>query len=94
MYEQLIDILRFMYPNASAEYLISTSNFCVMIGWGFIFLGALGLFMESIGQRRLFYEAFPLIIGGLFFIEALGMHSNIPYHSFFDFIYQILVPIP
>jgi len=90
----MIDILRFAYPNASVEYLISISNTLVIMGWAITCLGVLGLFMESIGQGRLFYEAFPLIIFGLFCIEALGMHSNIPYHSFFDFIYQILIPIP
>ena len=75
----MIDILRFVYPNASAEYLISISNVCVIIGWFNAFLGLLGLFMESIGQKRLFYEAFPLIILGFFFIEVLGMHSNFFY---------------
>ena len=90
----MFDILRFMYPNASDESLSSGSNFFVLMGWCFIFIGASGLVVESIGQGRLFYEAFPLIIFGLFCIEALGMHSNIPYHSFFDFIYQILIPIP
>ena len=75
----MIDILRFLYPNASDESLISGSNFFVLMGWFFIFLGASGLVVESIGQRRLFYEAFPLINLGFFFIECLGMHSNFFY---------------
>ena len=94
VYEHMFDILKFLFPNASDEYLISTGNSFVLIGWFMVSLGAFGFFIESIGQRRLFYEAFPLILFGLFCIEALGMHSNIPYHSFFDFIYQILIPIP
>ena len=88
----MIDILRFMYPNASVEYLISTSNVCVIIGWVIVYLGVLGLFMESIGQRRLVYEAFPLIICGLFFIESLGMHSNISFTNFFDCM-PFIIPI-
>jgi len=75
----MIDIIRFMYPNASDESIISGSNFFVLMGWCFIFIGASGLVVESIGQRRLFYEAFPLIILGFFFIEVLGMHSNFYY---------------
>jgi len=89
----MIDILRFMYPNASDEYLISISNFCVLIGWCFVFVGALGLFMESIGQKRLFYEAFPFILCGFFWIECLGMHSNISLANFFDVIPIIIIPI-
>ena len=72
----MFDILRFVYPNASAEYLISISNVCVIIGWVFVFLGASGLIIESIGQKRLFYEAFPMIILGIFWIISLGMHSD------------------
>jgi len=75
----MIDILRFLYPNASDESLISGSNFFVLMGWCFIFLGASGLVLESIGQRRLVYEIFPVIILGFFFIECLGMHSNFFY---------------
>ena len=86
----MIDILRFMYPNASDEYLISISTTCALIGWCIVSLGVLGLFMESIGQRRLFYEAFPLILCGFFFIECLGMHSNIS--QFFDCV-PIVIPI-
>jgi len=75
----MIDILRFLYPNASDDSIISGSNFFVLMGWCFIFLGASGLVVESIGQRRLIYEAFPLIILGFFFIEVLGMHANFFY---------------
>ena len=74
----MIDILRFMYPNASAEYLIEMSNLFVIYGSVFIFLGVLGLILESIGQKRLFYEAFQLIILGLFLMKTFGMHSNLP----------------
>ena len=75
----MIDILRFLYPNASDDSIISGSNFFVLMGWCFIFIGASGLVVESIGQRRLVYEAFPLIILGFFFIEVLGMHANFFY---------------
>ena len=75
----MIDIIRFMYPNASDESIISGSNFFVLMGWCFIFIGASGLVVESIGQRRLFYEAFPLIILGIFFMEVFGMHANFSY---------------
>lgn len=88
----MFDLLRFMYPDASAESLISGSNFFVLIGWVMVFLGALGLVMESIGQRRLFYEAFPQILFGLFFIECLGMHSTISFTNIFD-ILPITIPV-
>jgi len=88
----MIDILRFFYPDASTEYLISISNYCVLLGWFIVFVGALGLVMESIGQKRLFYEAFPLILCGLFFIECLGMHSNISFTNFFDCM-PVIIPI-
>ena len=97
MYEYMTDILRFLLPNASVDYLISTSNGFVLFGWFMVSFGLLGLFIESIGQRRLLYEAFPLILLGLFLIEPLGMHSNISLTNFFDVIpiniIQIL-PIP
>jgi len=40
----MIDILRFAYPNASVEYLISISNTLVIMGWAITCLGLLGLF--------------------------------------------------
>jgi len=89
----MIDILRFLLPNASVDDLITTSNAFVLFGWFIVFFGVLGLFMESIGQRRLFYEAFPLILFGLFMIEPLGMHSNISLTNFFEVIPIIINPI-
>ena len=89
----MIDILRFLLPNASVDDLITTSNAFVLFGWFIVFFGVMGLFMESIGQRRLFYEAFPLILFGLFMIEPLGMHSNISLTNFFEVIPIIINPI-
>jgi len=92
VYEDMIDIVRFVYPDASPEYLAEISNFFVIVGWMFMFLGVLGLFMESIGQKRLFYEAFQLIFLGLFCMISLGMHSN--FTIFFSSVTPVLVPIP
>ena len=89
----MIDILRFLLPNASVDYLTKTSNAMVLFGWVMVSLGLLGFFMESIGQRRLVYEAFPLILIGLFMIEPLGMHSNISLMNFFDVIPITVIPI-
>ena len=89
----MIDILRFLLPNASVDYLTKTSNAMVLFGWFIVSFGVLGLFMESIGQRRLFYEAFPLILFGLFMIIPLGMHSNISLTNFFEVIPIIINPI-
>ncbi len=85
----MIDFLRFLLPNASAEYLTSTSNAMVLFGWFFVSLGLVGFFMESIGQRRLVYEAFPLILAGLFLIVPLGMHTDISVANFFEIIISL-----
>ena len=89
----MIDILRILFPNASADYLFSASLFFVVFGAFGIYLGVTGLILESIAQKRLFYEAFPGILFGLFCIIPLGMHSNI---SFPDFLkcFQLLISIP
>jgi len=89
----MFDILRFMYPNVSVEYLIEVSNFFIIAGSIFIFLGVLGLILESIGQKRLFYEAFQLILLGLFLMKTFGMHSNFSVPRFFSFGIQFLIPI-
>ena len=89
----MFDILRFMYPNASAEYLVGMSNLFVIFGCVFMFLGVLGLILESIGQKRLFYEAFQLILAGLFLMETFGMHSNISFTNFFDVLPIMIIPI-
>ena len=88
----MIDILRFVFQNASAEYLTEVSNVFVIVGWMFMFLGVLGLFMESIGQKKIFYEAFPVILFGLFCMIPLGMHSN--FTQFFSSVIPVLVPTP
>jgi len=89
----MIDLLRFMYPNASTEGLIRISNFCVLLGWVFTFLGVLGTSIESVAQRKILYEGFPIIIIGLFFVIHMGMHSNISFTNFF-YCTQFLIPIP
>ena len=81
-----------LFKNASTEDLAEISNVFALIGWFFIFLGVLGLFMESIGQKRLFYEAFPPILFGLFCLIPFGMHAN--FTNFFSSVIPVLVPIP
>jgi hypothetical protein len=89
----MIDLLRFMYPNASTETLIQISNFCVLLGWFLICLVVLGTSVEAVAQRKIIYEGFPLIFMGLFLVIPMGMYSNISFANFF-YCTQFLIPIP
>jgi hypothetical protein len=93
VYEHMIDLLRFMHPNASGEYLIQISNFCVLLGWFLICLVVLGTSVEAVAQRKIIYEGFPLIFIGLFLVIPMGIHSNISVTNFFYY-FQLLIPIP
>ena len=88
----MIDLLKFVYPNVSTAELTNISNFCVFLGGVLSFLGILSIVVESIGQKKVFLEGFPLMFVGLFFIIPMGMHSNISFTSFFYCI-QLLIPI-
>ena len=88
----MIDLLKFVYPNASPAELTQISNFCVFLGWVIVCLGLLGTVVESIGQMKLIYEGFPLILMGFFFIIPMGMHSSASLFSFF-YNTQIIIPI-
>ena len=88
----MIDLLKFVYPNVSMVELTNISNFCVFLGGVLSFLGILSIVVESIGQKKVFLEGFPLVFLGLFFIIPMGMHSNISFSSFFYCI-QLLIPI-
>ena len=88
----MIDVLKLMYPYASPTELTQISNFCVFLGWFLICLGFFSTIIESIYQKKVFYEGFPLILFGLFFIILMGIHSDI---SFFNNYYciQFLIPM-
>ena len=88
----MIDLLKFVYPNVSTVELTNISNFCVFLGGFLTFLGLLSIVVESIGQKELFLEGFPLVFLGLFFVIPMGMHSNVSFSSFFYCI-QFLIPI-
>ena len=92
MCEQLIDILRFVYPDASTDYLIMISSTFVLLGVIIICLAVARVFTEAIAQKKLFYEAFPAILFGLFCIIPLGMHSTISFSNFLNY-FQLLNPI-
>lgn len=79
----MIDLLKYVYPNVSTAEIIQISNFCVYLGWVLTYLGLLGTTVESIGQKRIFYEGFPLIFLGLFSIISMGTHSNVSFSNFF-----------
>jgi hypothetical protein len=81
----MIDILKFMYPNNSPAELAQLSNFCFVLGWITVCVGILGFIVESIGQKRAFWEAGPFILMGFFFIITLEMHSD---GNIFSFLYN------
>ena len=92
MYEYMFDILRFVYPNASTDYLIMISGTFVLLGIIIICLAVARVFTEAIVQKKLLYEAFPAILLGLFCIFPLGMHSTISFSNFLNY-FQLLNPI-
>ena len=80
----MFDILKLMYPDASPLELTLLSNFCVFLGCFLLSLGLFATVIESIYQKKLFYEGFPLILLSLFVIIVMGMHSNISIFSFLN----------
>jgi len=90
--EQLFDILKFVYPDASTDYLIMISSTFVLLGMIIICLAVARFFTEAIIQKKLLYEAFPAILFGLFCIIPLGMHSTISFSNFLNY-FQLLNPI-
>ena len=88
----MIDLLRFMYPNVSGEYLIQISNFCVALSWILASFGVRGTSIESVAQRKIQYEGFLVILIGLFLVIPMGIHSNISFNFFYCI--QFLIPIP
>ena len=88
----MFDILRFVYPDASTDYLIMISGTFVLLGMIIICLAVARVFTEAIVQKKLLYEAFPAILFGLFCIIPLGMHSTISFSNFLNY-FQLLNPI-